>query len=256
MRDPDGWKPTKYVEEPTGHLRASRDPDEVTPGSRVYGDMIAAFYAQAISRYARGSLLDLGCGKAPLVGYYRRYVGDVVLVDWENSQHPNPHIDIIQDLNEPLTRVNSDAFDTVILSDVLEHIREPAGLLGEISRVLVDGGHLLMSIPFLYGIHEAPHDYFRYTSYGITNLCDGAGLDIVELEPMGGALEVFTDMASKALAQLPRGGSTMAGVLQSAGVGLSKRGPLRRISAASARAFTLGYTVVASRRRRAGHPSD
>ncbi|MEO8984133.1 MAG: class I SAM-dependent methyltransferase, partial [Rhodanobacter sp.] len=67
--------------------------------------------------------------------------------------------------------------DTVLLLEVLEHVRDARGVLGEISRVLKPGGVLLLSIPFLYPLHDAPHDYRRYTAPGLEDAIRRAGLD-------------------------------------------------------------------------------
>jgi len=59
------------------------------------------------------------------------------------------------------------SFDTVLLLEVLEHVADARGVLAEISRVLKPGAVLLISVPFLYPIHDAPHDYLRFTPSGI-----------------------------------------------------------------------------------------
>ncbi len=185
MKNPQVWTASKF-ELRGGSLRASRNLAEVGAGSRLIAELIAGFYSAAIPRYVNGALLDLGCGKAPMYGLYSRYSDSVTCVDWANSRHLNPHLDLIQDLNEPL-RLGSETFHTVLLSDVLEHIPKPSELLTEISRVLVSGGILIMNVPFMYGIHEQPHDYYRYTRYALTHLLTAAGFDVVELTSIGGS---------------------------------------------------------------------
>jgi SAM-dependent methyltransferase len=189
-------------------------------------------------------LLDLGCGKAPLWDLYRSFVGQTVLLDWDNSLHPNRHLDFTQDLNEPLL-VESSSFGTVILSDVLEHIREPAALVCEVSRILADGGVLLMNVPFLYGLHEVPHDYYRYTRFSLEHFAKAAGLQVIELESIGGYPEVFGDMLSKASAWIPKVGPTIAGLIQRLTAAFIRTKIGRRISVKTAESSPLGYTMVA-----------
>src|SRR5688500_9236921 len=101
MRNTDSWRPTKFVER-EGRLRASRDKTEISIGSRLMGDIIASHYGRALPLHARGRLLDLGCGRVPLYATYLPYVDDVTCVDWGNSPHSSPHVDVECDLTQPL----------------------------------------------------------------------------------------------------------------------------------------------------------
>src|SRR5882724_1007503 len=123
MRAVDEWKPSKFVLK-NGHLLPSDDPSELGIGSRVVAECMAAQYQLALQKYARGKLLDLGCGKVPLYGVYRDLVDEAICVDWQSGLHGSKHVDFFRDLNKDLD-LPANSFDTVILSDVLEHIRKP-----------------------------------------------------------------------------------------------------------------------------------
>jgi SAM-dependent methyltransferase len=58
-------------------------------------------------------------------------------------------------------------YDVVVLSEVLEHVHSPHLAIGNIHRLLNQGGRLILTVPFIFPIHERPHDYFRYTRYGL-----------------------------------------------------------------------------------------
>src|ERR1043165_4566785 len=58
-------------------------------------------------------------------------------------------------------------YDVVVLSEVLEHIHSPHLAIKNIYRLLRNGGRLILTVPFIFPIHERPHDYFRYTRYGL-----------------------------------------------------------------------------------------
>jgi SAM-dependent methyltransferase len=62
------------------------------------------------------------------------------------------------------------AFDVVLCTEVLEHLPEPQKGVDEAWRVLKPGGMLLLTTRFLFPIHDAPHDYFRFTKYGLRHL--------------------------------------------------------------------------------------
>ena len=54
-------------------------------------------------------------------------------------------------------------FESVLLLDVLEHLRAPEVCITEIERVLKIRGKLFLKVPFLYPVHDAPFDFHRWT---------------------------------------------------------------------------------------------
>ncbi|MEX2354220.1 MAG: class I SAM-dependent methyltransferase [Gammaproteobacteria bacterium] len=89
--------------------------------------------------------------------------------------------------------------DAVLLLDVLEHVQEPQKCLDEIHRVLVAGGKLVLAVPFMYPIHDAPHDYQRWTEFGIRSLLQSRGFSIREEQAHGQALVSACVLANLAL---------------------------------------------------------
>lgn len=245
MRQPDQWTETKYIQR-AGRWIGSRDARQLGVGSRLIADLTAALYAEQLAHHARGRLADLGCGRVPLYGLYRERVGEVTCVDWPQSVHASPHLDAAVDLNAALPFAD-DAFDTIVLSDVLEHLAEPAVLWREMARVLAPGGRLLLNTPFLYGIHEAPHDYARYTEFGLRRFAEQAGLEVLLLQPMGGSLHVIADLLAKHLAPLPVLGGPLARAGQAAVALLDRTRLGQRITARTQSRFTLGHFMVAGR---------
>ena len=148
-------------------------------------DLIARSYARILPLHARGKLLDLGCGKAPLYGSYKELVSSCVCVDWANTAHKNEHLDLECDLTQPLPFADGE-FDTIILSDVLEHIPTPEALCHEMARSLALQGKLILNVPFFYGLHEEPHDFYRYTLHGIRHLLEKSGFMQLDIRPVGG----------------------------------------------------------------------
>lgn len=71
-------------------------------------------------------------------------------------------------------------FDVVLCTEVLEHLPEPQKALDEMFRVLRPSGTLLLTTRFLFPIHDAPHDYFRFTKYGLRHLL--RQFEILELQ--------------------------------------------------------------------------
>lgn len=75
--------------------------------------------------------------------------------------------------------------EAVLALEVLEHIPTPRVMLEEVGRVLADGGVLVLTTPFMFGVHDY-RDYFRYTPLGLTQLLEGTGLVLEEVVLRGG----------------------------------------------------------------------
>jgi len=142
-------------------------------------------------RFAGGVLLDVGCGQRrherlflPIV---ERYIGldypPVSKAVWAAAGGARG-VDIGGDGQR--LPIASSAVDTVLCTQVLEHVREPAQLMGELARVLKPGGYAIITAPQEWGVHQEPFDFYRYTRYGLSYLAEKAGLQVVYLRARGG----------------------------------------------------------------------
>jgi SAM-dependent methyltransferase len=241
MRNQELWQPSKFVFK-DGVLRASRNTDEVHIGSRFSADLQAAVYQKTLAQYARGGLLDLGCGKVPLYAAYAPYVTNVTCIDWANTPHPSPYLDYEFNLNQQIP-LAGDSFDTVLATDVVEHIANPSLLWQEMARLLKPAGRLIVTVPFLYGIHEMPHDYYRYTEFGLKYLCEQNALYVEHLEAYGGSPEVFINLFAKHLAFSRL--LTQINLFFGSAFVRSRLG--QKLSHATSYRYPLGYVLVASK---------
>jgi SAM-dependent methyltransferase len=165
-------------------LRARWDKEQFEPG--WLGLIINPFYharrglvcgLKPLLAELRGEVLDVGCGRKP----YRKYVSATRYVG--------------VDIDTPVTRKWAAAdvfydgrtlpfadksFGGVICTQVLEHVFTPAEFLGELHRVLRPGGQLVLAVPFVWDEHEQPHDFARYSSFGLRAILERAGFEIVE----------------------------------------------------------------------------
>ncbi len=243
MKSKDHWSPSKYIYR-KNKLIATRDLNEVSISSRLMADLVAKQYDNNLALHAKGKLLDLGCGKSPLYGAYKELVHENTCVDWSGTLHKSKHLDFECDLTKPLNFANGE-FDTIILSDVLEHIPEPELLWREMTRVLSSGGTILMNVPFYYWIHEKPYDYYRYTEFALRRFVKLCDLELIHITPLGGAPEILTDIFSKNVAHLPIVGKGMAAFSQWLTMQFIETKFGSKVSSTSAANFPLGYFLVA-----------
>jgi SAM-dependent methyltransferase len=150
------------------------------------------------------------------------------------------------DLNKPLS-LESELFDTVLLTDVLEHIYQPVQLLSEVARVLRRGGHVIIGVPFFYWLHERPFDFHRYTEFALRQMCEDLGLEIKSLKPYGGAPEIVMDVIGKCIASAKLGG--VCRIYTALCCAMLNLKPFRALSEKTATHFPLGYTLAAQKSR-------
>ena len=116
---------------------------------------------QFMRRHAStGRTVDIGAQTGP----YSALFPNRVAVDLR----PRSGIHIVADVQA--LGLASGAFDVVVCTEVLEHLPEPQRAVDEMHRVLGPGGTLLLTTRFLFPIHDAPQDYFRFTKYGLRHL--------------------------------------------------------------------------------------
>lgn len=151
----------------------------------------------------RGRVVDLGCGTMPyrddILGVADEYIG----VDWPSSPHDRAaHVQA--DLSEGVPIATGSA-DAVVAFQVMEHLREPRRFLDECFRIAKPGGTLLLTLPFMWHVHEAPHDYFRFTRHGLAYLLAGAGFADVCIEETTGFWQCWILKLNYHTARLARG---------------------------------------------------
>ena len=241
MRRRKNWQPSKYVFRRGRYVpRLARD--GVAAASYLIASRIASCYQERSLSYFRGDLLDLGCGRAPFFNLYANLVNSAIGVDWSESPHELRHADVIAHLGTGIP-FSDGSFRTVLASDVLEHLPDTALALRECHRVLEPGGHLILNVPFLYWVHEAPHDYWRFTADGLRLLATRHGFTVVELTPIGGALDVLFDMLGKLFARIPWVGNGLASIIQRP-VALAGLSPMAKWFRHGASVLPLGYLCV------------
>jgi SAM-dependent methyltransferase len=135
-----------------------------------------------------GKLLDVGCGSQQ----YRKYLhcDQYFGIEWSADKRPPVVADVTQ------IPFREAAFDSALCTEVLEHLPEPGHCLDEIHRVVKPGGSVFFTVPMTVHTHSEPHDFYRYTEYGLRYLLDKHGFEVVTLRRLGGVVSV---MASRGI---------------------------------------------------------
>jgi SAM-dependent methyltransferase len=135
---------------------------------------------QRCAPFIKGELLDVGCGNRPYEKTYfagaKSYLGSDYL-----SERSRPDV-VCSALDLPFPE---NRFDTVVSTEVLEHVPDPLRALKEMRRVVKPGGHVIVSTPMYWPRHEVPYDYFRYPYDGLLHLLKESGLELVQLYNRG-----------------------------------------------------------------------
>jgi len=141
---------------------------------------------QYFKSFMKGKLLDLGCGNKPYSIIYNEVCDSSIGSDVPFSLHQNTDIDLkcyAEDIDKHL---ESGYFDCVLCTEVLEHTVNDQKVVANINKVLKPGGNLIISAPFTYVLHEAPHDYRRYTLFGLKNILENNSFEVLSILSMGG----------------------------------------------------------------------
>lgn len=160
---------------------------DLTPAGRTLIDTLDPL----IAKHIRGRVLDAGAGR---LTYTERLLcsGDTVIsLDRDRVREG---LSLVGDL-ETLP-FQDGSFDSVFCSQVLEHVRDPLLVLQDFQRVLKPGGVLLLSVPHLAYLHNEPHDYYRYTEFGLKHLVERAGFELLETRWSGGLLSFLGHLPS------------------------------------------------------------
>lgn len=137
---------------------------------------------KAIGKYARGKVIDIGCGNKPYEKLFERKITEYIGCDIMQSDLQK--VDVLCKANSiPLA---DDSFDTVFSTQTIEHVEDHQGLVNEAYRLVKPGGFFIVSGPMYWHLHEEPYDFFRFTKYGFKYLFEKSGFEIVELNSNGG----------------------------------------------------------------------
>jgi len=127
-------------------------------------------------------VLDAGAGDAPYkflfdhANYESADFGKAIKIDSQTTY--------VCDLKS--LPVDDQRYDFVLFNQVMEHLPQPDLVLLELFRVMKPGAKMLYTAPLFFEEHMQPHDFFRYTQYGVRLLFERAGFFLEKLDWMEG----------------------------------------------------------------------
>lgn len=103
--------------------------------------------------------------------------------------HESADCDLALDVRS-MPEIEGESYDVIFCSGVLEHVDDVHSAVAEMTRVLRPGGSLLLGLPFRQALHMEPHDYWRFTEYGIRWLLR-KHFDILEITAIDRSVRSF-----------------------------------------------------------------
>jgi SAM-dependent methyltransferase len=147
---------------------------------------------QVFSGNLSGRMMDFGCGSKPYKSLFKtsEYIG----VDFENEghSHHNEEIDVFYD--GKILPFENEYFDSVLCSEVLEHVFDIEATLQEINRVMKPGSNILITCPFVWNEHEVPFDYARYSRFALKDILGKNGFEITDFAKSGNFITAITQL--------------------------------------------------------------
>jgi SAM-dependent methyltransferase len=141
------------------------------------------FILSSLHRYVRANstVVDIGCGEQPMRTLIEEKGGQYIGVDIaQNSQNT---VDIV--CSAASIQLPDNSVECILCTEVVEHVSEIDKVFSEFARILKPNGYIILTCPFLYPLHEEPHDFHRPTPYLLEFLAKKYSLTVsLELDPV------------------------------------------------------------------------
>ncbi|MEI6058824.1 MAG: methyltransferase domain-containing protein [archaeon] len=148
---------------------------------------IELFVEESAKKVKQGSkVLDAGAGPCPYNHFFKH-------CNYEATDFFDPYkiLDFTCTIEKIPRKDNS--YDTILSTEVLEHVEDPQKVIGEFYRVLKKKGKLFLTAPQGWKIHQEPYNYFYFTRYGLELMLKKAGFKKFKITPKGGYFWLLSD---------------------------------------------------------------
>jgi SAM-dependent methyltransferase len=149
---------------------------------------------EKIKPYLKGNILEVGCGTGNLTGWLLGWGKVVVsdmnedylqLVEEKYRDHPNLKGVFIRDIQQEPAKELLASFDTIVCSNVLEHIGDDVSVLKHFHQLLSGEGRLILLVPALkclYNQLDKDLGHFRrYSKKELISKIEQSGFRILHL---------------------------------------------------------------------------
>jgi len=154
------------------------------------------------------SLLDIGAGKSPYkefaqqLGYdyrshdFSSYVPSSDSPGLQNPSWDYPEHDFVMDILDLPSDIKA---DLILCTEVLEHVPDPVRAFQKMVSLLKPGGILVITVPFLSLMHQAPYWFQAGLSpFWFSHHSTIAGMEVVDLTVYGD----YSDLMSQEIGRL------------------------------------------------------
>ncbi len=161
---------------------------------------------EVVNKYKfRGTIVDIGCGDKPYK-YLFKYGTDYKGIDFKEYSTNNcfpygesPDYYFQKNYSRTFRMpFKNNQYNHAVAFQVLEHHQDPEMMFAELFRIVKKGGYVLITVPFIGGIHGEPDDYQRFTKYGLMVRAKKYG-EIIMIKEQGSIFSVISSLFGESL---------------------------------------------------------
>jgi SAM-dependent methyltransferase len=143
-------------------------------------------------------VLDAGCGGQPFRARIEKTGASYYSLDV--CAQSGVKVDFITPIDEkylPEAIYERGPYDLILCSEVLEHVAEWDNVFANFYQLLAPSGHIILTCPHFFPLHEEPHDFWRPTHYAIRFFAKKHGLEVEEDEKLGSGWDVLGTLLAR-----------------------------------------------------------
>ena len=109
------------------------------------------------------NVLNIGAG-GEIKSIIKKNFINIFEIDIDPKRNPDQIIDIC---DSNFSKTIQYRPNLICIFEVLEHTTNPTKAIDNIYKIINKKDYVLASVPFIFHIHDEPHDYFRFTKFGL-----------------------------------------------------------------------------------------